>query len=99
MEKRDKKPAKGENELVFLGPPPHREPLFLQDNELVYKGFRPPLDPLFMKWYTREFDSMHRFTVKKPRSIEPPDHVVEYMRLFGMLDPDLDDPDLAHLIK
>ncbi|KAK9147578.1 hypothetical protein Scep_006335 [Stephania cephalantha] len=33
----------------------------------------------------------------RTQAIEPPEHCVEYMRLYGLLDLDLNDPDLAPL--
>ncbi|KAL0436262.1 UNVERIFIED_CONTAM: hypothetical protein Sradi_0334100 [Sesamum radiatum] len=39
------------------------------------------------------------FTPRNPPALKPPDHYVEYMRLNGWLDLNLDDPDLAHLFK
>ncbi|KAK9126055.1 hypothetical protein Scep_014901 [Stephania cephalantha] len=35
----------------------------------------------------------------RTQAIESPEHCVEYMRLYGLLDLDLNDPDLAPLFK
>ncbi|XP_021901419.1 uncharacterized protein LOC110817270, partial [Carica papaya] len=42
---------------------------------------------------------IHGFTPKNPRAVKPPDHYIEFMRLNGWLDVNLNDPDLAHLLK
>lgn len=59
----------------------------------------PPLDPVFVRWLARDLERIHGFVPRKPRAIRPPDHYIEYMRLQGWLDLDMDDPDLAHLLK
>ncbi|URE03995.1 hypothetical protein MUK42_18537 [Musa troglodytarum] len=60
---------------------------------------RPPLDPAFVRWLGRDVKRLHAFAPRNPRAIKPPDHYIEYMRLYGWLDLDMDDPDLACLIK
>lgn len=59
----------------------------------------PPLDQAFVRWLARDVKRMHAFAPRNPRAIKPPDHYIEYMRLYGWLDLDMDDPDLACLIK
>ncbi|XP_061371413.1 uncharacterized protein LOC133313998 [Gastrolobium bilobum] len=59
----------------------------------------PPLDQAYVKWLARDVARIHGFTPKRVRAVKPPDHYVEYMKLNGLLDVDLDDPDIAHLFK
>uniref|UniRef100_A0A7N0UZU1 Transcription repressor n=1 Tax=Kalanchoe fedtschenkoi TaxID=63787 RepID=A0A7N0UZU1_KALFE len=59
----------------------------------------PPLDRAYVYWLTRDLERIHRFTPKKQQPVKPPDHCIEFMRLHGWLDLNLDDPDLAHLFK
>ncbi|KAL5710441.1 hypothetical protein ACHQM5_021001 [Ranunculus cassubicifolius] len=59
----------------------------------------PPLDRTLVRWLSRDLEMIHGFTPKNPRSVKPPEHYIEHMRLNGSLDLDLDDPDLAHLFK
>ncbi|XP_072981732.1 uncharacterized protein [Typha angustifolia] len=59
----------------------------------------PPLDQAFVRWLARDVQRFHAFTPRNPRAIKPPDHYIECMRLYGLLDLDMDDPDLAHLLK
>ncbi|XP_068664186.1 uncharacterized protein [Aristolochia californica] len=69
-----------------------------EKDEILVK-VRPPLDQAFVRWLARDVERLHGFTPKKLRAIKPPDHYIEYMRMQGWLDLDLDDPDLAHLFK
>lgn len=59
----------------------------------------PPLDRAYTHWLTRDLERIYGFTPRNPRAIKPPDHYIEYMRMNGMLELDLDDGDLAHLFK
>lgn len=59
----------------------------------------PPVDQAYARWLARDLERIHRFVPRNPRAIKPPEHYIEYMRLNGWLDLDLDDPDLAHLFK
>ena len=68
-------------------------------DDMIFLKIVPPLDQAYVKWLARDFERIHRFTPKRTRAVKPPDHYVEYMRLNGWLDVDLDDPDLAHLFK
>ncbi|GAB2274565.1 hypothetical protein Dimus_009333 [Dionaea muscipula] len=70
-----------------------------REKDVVLVRVPPPLDPAFVKWLSRDIQRIDGFTLKNSCVIEPPDHYIEYMRLNGMLDLDLNDPDLAHLLK
>ncbi|KAK4780480.1 hypothetical protein SAY87_016586 [Trapa incisa] len=59
----------------------------------------PPVDRAYARWLARDLARIHGFSPKNPRAVRPPDHYIEYMRLNGWLDVDLDDPDLARLFK
>ncbi|CAN6439101.1 unnamed protein product [Victoria cruziana] len=59
----------------------------------------PPIDQTLVRWLARDVDRIYGFVPKKPRAIKPPDHYIEYMKLQGWLDVDLDDPELARLFK
>ncbi|KAK8605019.1 hypothetical protein V6N13_082478 [Hibiscus sabdariffa] len=59
----------------------------------------PPLDQAYVRWLARDIERIHGFTPRNPRAVKPPDHYIEYMRLNGGLDVDLDDPDLARLFN
>ncbi|MQL81200.1 hypothetical protein Taro_013656 [Colocasia esculenta] len=59
----------------------------------------PPLDRAFVKWLARDLERIHGYTVRDQPAIRPPDHYIEYMRLYGWLDVDLDDPDIDRLLK
>ncbi|KAK9755546.1 hypothetical protein RND81_01G033400 [Saponaria officinalis] len=69
------------------------------EKEEILVRVAPPIDPTFARWLARDIQKIEGFTVKNPLAITPPDHYIEYMRLNGWLDLDLDDPDLAHLFK
>ncbi|PKA65386.1 hypothetical protein AXF42_Ash005720 [Apostasia shenzhenica] len=59
----------------------------------------PPVDRANIRWLARDVERLHAFTPKNPRALKPPEHVTEYMRLYGWLDLDMNDPDLAPLFK
>ncbi|XP_019051928.1 PREDICTED: uncharacterized protein LOC104589877 [Nelumbo nucifera] len=59
----------------------------------------PPLDRALVKWLARDLERIHGYAPRNPRTVKPPEHYIEYMRLNGWLDLDLDDPHLAHLFK
>ncbi|KAK7361956.1 hypothetical protein VNO77_04052 [Canavalia gladiata] len=59
----------------------------------------PPIDQTYAKWLAKDVARIHGYTPQYTRAVEPPDHYVEYMKLNGLLDVDLNDPDLAHLFK
>ncbi|OWM69031.1 uncharacterized protein LOC116211346 [Punica granatum] len=59
----------------------------------------PPLDRAYVHWLARDLERIHGYTPRNARAVRPPDHYIEYMHLNGWLDVDLDDPDLAHLLK
>ncbi|KAJ0973359.1 hypothetical protein J5N97_021318 [Dioscorea zingiberensis] len=67
-------------------------------NEILVKAM-PPLDQAYVRWLARDLERLHGVVPKAPRAIKPPDHYIEYMRLYGLLDLDLNDPDLAGLLK
>ncbi|KAA8544325.1 hypothetical protein F0562_022337 [Nyssa sinensis] len=70
-----------------------------QEKEEILLKIVPPLDQAYVRWLARDLERIHGFTPKKPRAVKPPDHYIEYMRLNGWLDLDLDDPDLAPLFN
>ncbi|XP_058109052.1 uncharacterized protein LOC131252346 [Magnolia sinica] len=70
-----------------------------QDKEEILVKAMPPLDQAVVRWLARDVKRVHDFAPKNPRAIKPPDHYIEYMRLNGWLELNLDDPDLAHLFK
>ncbi|CAK9184686.1 unnamed protein product [Ilex paraguariensis] len=70
-----------------------------QEKDEVLLKIVPPLDRAFVRWLARDLERIHGFTPKKIQSVKPPDHYIEYMRLNGWLDVNLDDPDLAQLFK
>lgn len=70
-----------------------------QESEVIMVKAMPPLDQAFVRWLARDVERVQGFAPKNPRAIKPPNHYIEYMRLYGLLDLDLDDPDLAHLFK
>ncbi|XP_042957624.1 uncharacterized protein LOC122293193 isoform X1 [Carya illinoinensis] len=74
-------------------------PVKQQKREEVLLKIVPPLDPAYARWLARDIERMHGYTPRNPRAVKPPEHYIEYMRLNGWLDVDLDDPDLAHLFK
>ncbi|EHA8587322.1 hypothetical protein COCNU_scaffold001880G000040 [Cocos nucifera] len=70
-----------------------------QEHEEMWVKVVPPMDRAFVRWLARDVQRLHGFAPKNPRAIKPPDHYIEYMQLYGWLDLDMDDPDLAHLVK
>lgn len=70
-----------------------------QEREEILVKAVPPLDQALVRWLARDVERVHGFAPKNPRAIEPPAHYIKCMRLHGLLDLDLDDPDLAHLFK
>ncbi|XP_052186761.1 uncharacterized protein LOC127797696 [Diospyros lotus] len=70
-----------------------------QEKEEILLKIVPPLDHSCVRWLARDLERIHRFTPRNHRAVKPPDGYIEYMRLYGWLDVDLDDPDLAHLFK
>lgn len=59
----------------------------------------PSIDPAYMRWLAKDVERIHGFAPKNPHAIKPPDHYIEFMQHQGWLDLNLDDPDLAHLLK
>ncbi|KMZ67361.1 hypothetical protein ZOSMA_26G01110 [Zostera marina] len=60
----------------------------------------PPLDPTYLRWIAKDVESMgYNYRPWYRRTIKPPEHYIEYMRLEGLLDLDLNDPALAHLFN
>ncbi|KAL5976484.1 hypothetical protein ACLOJK_020817 [Asimina triloba] len=59
----------------------------------------PPVDRALLRWLAKDVRRIHDFAPLNPSPIKPPDHYIEYMRLYGWLDLDINDPDLAHLFK
>ncbi|KAL9243406.1 hypothetical protein vseg_017299 [Gypsophila vaccaria] len=74
------------------------KPAKVEKEEILLK-VAPPIDPTLARWLARDIEKIEGFTMKNAPSIKPPDHYIEHMRLNGLLDLDLDDPDLAHLFK
>ncbi|KZV30724.1 hypothetical protein F511_33596 [Dorcoceras hygrometricum] len=70
-----------------------------QEKEELLLKIVPPIDRAYVHWLRRDLERIHGFVPRNHRAIKPPDHNIEYMRLNGWLDLDLDDPDLAHLFK
>ncbi|KAJ4751443.1 aspartyl/glutamyl-tRNA (Asn/Gln) amidotransferase subunit B [Rhynchospora pubera] len=70
-----------------------------KESDLIRVRIRPEIDQDLVKCLSRDVKQLCTFVPKKPHAIQPPDHEIEYMRLHGLLDLDLDDPDLTHLLK
>ncbi|KAL2344297.1 hypothetical protein Fmac_005582 [Flemingia macrophylla] len=70
-----------------------------EKDDVILLKIVPPVDQTYAKWLAKDLARIHHFTPKRTRAVEPPEHYVEYMKLNGWLDVDLDDPDLAHLFK
>uniref|UniRef100_A0A2P2JUX0 Uncharacterized protein n=1 Tax=Rhizophora mucronata TaxID=61149 RepID=A0A2P2JUX0_RHIMU len=68
-----------------------------QEREEILVKIVPPLDHAYVRWLSRDLKRIHGFTPRSCDAVKPPDHYVEYMRLNGWLDVNLDDPDLSHL--
>ncbi|KAI4340470.1 hypothetical protein MLD38_025301 [Melastoma candidum] len=75
------------------------KPVKQQEREEVAVKVVPPIDQAYVRWLARDLERIHGYVPRNPRPIRPPDHYIEYMRLYGWLDLSLDDPDLAHLFK
>lgn len=71
----------------------------VRSREEVLLKIVPPIDQTYARWLARDLERIHRFAPRNPKAIKPPEHYIEYMRLYGWLDLDLNDPDLAHLFK
>ncbi|KAI3704210.1 hypothetical protein L1987_74425 [Smallanthus sonchifolius] len=69
-----------------------------QREEVVVKVV-PPLDRAHIRWLSKDLERIHGYVFTKPRAIKPPDDYIEYMRMNGWLDLDLNDPELTHLFK
>ncbi|CAH2072190.1 unnamed protein product [Thlaspi arvense] len=71
-----------------------------EERQEIHLKIVPPLDKVFLRWLARDLQRVQGFKPKNnTRAITPPDSYIEFMRLNGSLDVDLDDPDLAHLFK
>ena len=81
-----------------MGNKPAKQENKTKSDEILVKVM-PPLDRAYVRWLARDLARLHGFTPKNPRAIKPPEPVIEYMRLYGWLDLDMDDPDLAPLFK
>lgn len=75
------------------------KPVKQKEEEIILAKIVPPLDRAYVRWLTRDLERIHGFTLKNPRAVKPPDHYIEFMRLNGWLDVNLDDPDIAHLLR
>jgi hypothetical protein len=75
------------------------QPVKQQEREEILLKVVPPLDRAYVRWLARDVARIHGFTPRNSRAVKPPEHYIEYMRLNGWLDVNLDDPDLAHLFK
>jgi len=75
------------------------KPVKQEKREEVLLKISPPVDPAFARWLARDIQRVEGYTVKGCRPLTPPDDWIEYMRLRGWLDLDLNDPDLACLFK
>ncbi|KAK4409112.1 hypothetical protein Sango_0492200 [Sesamum angolense] len=75
------------------------KPAKLEKKEELGLKIVPPVDRAYARWLARDLERIYGFTPRNPCAIKPPDHYIEYMRLNGWLDLNLDDPDLAHLFK
>lgn len=70
-----------------------------QPREEILLKIVPPLDRAYVRWLAWDIERIHGFTPRNPHAVKPPDEYIEYMRMNGLLDVDLDDPDLSHLFK
>ncbi|PIM99097.1 hypothetical protein CDL12_28410 [Handroanthus impetiginosus] len=82
-----------------MGNKPAKQEAKNKENEELVLKYVPPIDRAYVRWLARDLERIYGFAPRNPQAIEPPDHYVEYMRLNGWLELDLDDPDLAHLFK
>ncbi|KAE8647364.1 hypothetical protein Csa_003696 [Cucumis sativus] len=67
----------------------------VKQRDEIFVKVAPPLDQAFVRWLARDLERIHGFPPRNPRAVKPPDHYIEFMRLYGWLDVSLDDPDLA----
>ncbi|XP_065617933.1 uncharacterized protein LOC112026194 isoform X3 [Quercus suber] len=75
------------------------KPVKQQESDEILLKVVPPLDRAYVRWLARDIERIHGYTPKNPSAVKPAEHYIEYMRLNGWLDVNLDDPDLAHLFK
>ncbi|KAL8211394.1 hypothetical protein R6Q57_005831 [Mikania cordata] len=71
----------------------------VKESEEVVVKVAPPLDRAYVCWLAKDLERIYGYVPTKPRAIKPPDHYIEYMRMNGWFDLDLNDPDLAHLFN
>lgn len=84
---------------MSLGLSMGNKPVKQQERDEILLKVVPPLDRAYVRWLARDIERIHGYTPKNPSAVKPPEHYIEYMRLSGWLDVNLDDPDLAHLFK
>lgn len=65
----------------------------------IFVKAMPPLDQTYVRWLARDLERLYGVAPKAPKAIKPPDHYIEYMRMYGMLDVDLNDADLDEVLK
>ena len=70
-----------------------------QEKEEIFLKVVPPLDRAYVRWLARDVERIHGYAPVNLCAVRPPDHYIEFMRLNGWLDVDLDDPEIAHLLK
>ncbi|XP_065866693.1 uncharacterized protein [Euphorbia lathyris] len=81
-----------------MGNKPAAEKKERKREELLLK-IMPPVDRAYIRWLSRDLEMIHGYTVRNCSAVKPPDHYIEYMKLHGWLDLDMDDPDLVHLFR
>ncbi|CAH9143257.1 unnamed protein product [Cuscuta epithymum] len=81
-----------------MGNKPAKPAARLKDDVVILK-IVPPIDHAWARWLARDVKRIHGFPLRNASAIKPPDHYIECMKMNGLLDVDLDDPDLAHLFK
>ncbi|KAF3953976.1 hypothetical protein CMV_020630 [Castanea mollissima] len=86
-------------QISSLGLSMGNKPVKQQERDEILLKVVPPLDHAYVRWLARDVERIHGFTPKNPSAVKPPEHYIEYMRLNGWLDVNLDDPDLAHLFN
>ncbi|CAN4119171.1 unnamed protein product [Withania somnifera] len=59
----------------------------------------PPLDQAYTRWLAGNLESIYGCTPRNPCDVRPPGHYIAYMSLQGLLDVNLDEPDLARLLS
>ncbi|CAM8970319.1 unnamed protein product [Rhodiola kirilowii] len=82
-----------------MGNKPAKPTQYKKKKDEILLKIVPPVDRAYVYWLTRDLERIHRFRPKHPQPVKPPDHYIEFMRLHGWLDLNMDDPDLAHLFK